>query len=119
MSEQKGLVINIYAGGSMPVTDVMIHPQKTAPKKSPPERPKKNKDKERGDALDVELLTRDSMADDEKMDLEQRVVLYIREMLKAKKVSVVREFLSQAKHHLDPTLKDSISEEITELKKGF
>ena len=101
-----GLVINIYTN-AIPVTDISSRPSPVK-KVSTPESTERsesaitkkvNKDVERGNALDVELMARDSMADEEKIDLEQRVTLYVREMLRAKKMSVVRDFLDKAKHH--------------------
>ena len=121
-----GLVINIYTN-AVPVTDIssrpspvkkMGAPESTERSKSATTK-KVNKDVERGNALDVELMARDSMADEEKIDLEQRVTLYVREMLRAKKMSVVRDFLDKAKHHLDKELKESIAEEITMFKKDL
>ena len=108
-----GVTINIYTTSSDVPKCSSTEPKTTSvvPKESV------DPDVERGDALDVELMTRDSLPDDEVMELEQRVVLYVREMLQAKKSSIVRSFLDKAKHHLTPTLKDSINEEITELKK--
>lgn len=117
--EAKGITINIYTGSQVPIGEVIpeVTPKAATVKPSPEK--KVDKDVERGAALDVELLTRDSMADDERMELEQRVVLFVREMLVAKKSEVVRDFLSKAKHHLTPELKESISDEIQEVKKGL
>ena len=122
-SQAAGITINIFSA-PVPITKISetLTPKRKAPaKKTLPRVSKKkvNGDVARGDALDIELMTRDYMADDEKIDLEQRVVLYIRDMLKAKKVSVVRAFLEKAKYHLDSELEENISNEISDLKKGF
>ena len=118
MMAPQGLTINIYAG-SDPVPIVDIKPKvKTAPPAVEP-KPKVDKDVEAGDALDVELMNRDNMADDEKIDLEQRVVLYVRMLLKKKKSSVLRDFLDKGKHHFDNELKQGISDEITNVKKDL
>ena len=108
-----GVTINIYTTSSDVPRCSSTEPKATSavPKESA------DPDVERGDALDVELMTRDNMADDEKIDLEQRVTLYVRELLEQKKSSVLRSFLDKAKHHLDKDLKDCISNEIEESKK--
>jgi len=112
-----GITINIYTE-SVPLASVDKKPESISVSTDVP-KTKVDKDVERGDALDIELLTRDSMADDEKLELEQRVVLFVREMLQEKKSSVIRNFLDKAKYHLDPALKESISDEITALKKDL
>ena len=108
-----GVTINIYTTS----TDVPKC-SSTEPKATSVVVPKESADLdvERGDALDVELMARDSMSDEDKIDLEQRVTLYVREMLQSKKSSILREFLDKAKHHFDGVLKESISDEIKEIK---
>ena len=115
-----GLTINIYAGSDpVPIVDIKPTPKQKAPSPEPKDPPKVDKDVERGDALDVELLARDDLDDAEKIDLEQRIVLYVRELLSKKKSSTLRSFLDKAKHHLEPTMKESISEEIRNVKKDL
>ena len=108
-----GTTINIYtASTDVPkCSSTEPKPTRIVQKKSV------DSDVERGDALDIELMNRDNIADDEKMDLEQRVTLYVRDLLYAKKSSILREFLDKAKHHFDGNLKESISNEISESKK--
>jgi len=115
-----GITINIYTNGEpetniplkkFPLENTNLSKSKiTRPKDVP--KTKVDKDVERGDALDIELMARDSLSDDERIHLEQRVVVYVRDLLKNKKSSILREFLNKAKDHFDPTLKESISEEI-------
>ena len=109
-----GVTINIYTDS----TDVP-RCSSTEPKATSVVVPKESADPdvERGDALDVELMNRDNMSDEDKIDLEQRVTLYVRELLDAKKSSILREFLDKAKHHLDGPLKESVANEIAESKK--
>ena len=111
--KSSGVTINIYTTSTDVPRCSSTEPQATSavPKESA------DPDVERGDALDVELMNRDNMADDEKIDLEQRVTLYVRKLLDAKKSSILREFLDKAKHHLDTDLKESIADEIAESKK--
>jgi len=98
-----GLTINIYAGAT-PVPITSIKPAiKSTPKPETTVPTKVDKDVAFGDGLDVELMNRDNMEDDEKIDLEQRVVLYVRGLL--------------AKN--DRELKQGISDEITNVKKDL
>ena len=108
-----GVTINIYTTSSDVPRCSSTEPKATSavPKK------RADPDVERGDALDVELMIRDSMSDEDKIDLEQRITLYVRKLLKKKKSSILQSFLDKAKHHLDKDLKESISDEIAESKK--
>ena len=108
-----GVTINIYTTSTDVPKCSSTEPKAT----SVVQKESADPDVERGDALDVELMNRDNMADEDKMDLEQRVTLFVRDLLNAKKSSILREFLDKAKHHLDRALKESISDEITESKK--
>ena len=123
MASPQGLTINIYAGSPpIPITNIkptMKRASKSKSIKSKRKPVRVDKSVARGDGLDVELMNRDNMADDEKMDLEQRVVLFVRDMLKKKKSTILRNFLDKGKHHFDRELKKGISEEISASKKGM
>lgn len=118
METPSGITINIYTT-DVPLQSIDKKPEDPASVSTNVPKTKVDKDVERGDALDVELMNRDAIADDEKIDLEQRVTLYVRELLASKKSSILRNFLDKAKHHLDPTLKESISDEIANSKKDL
>ena len=82
-----------------------------------PEPPEKaDPDKKRADAFDNELITKNRMDENQKLDLTERLCKFVSEMLEAGKEDVVRYFLDKAKHHLTPDMLSLIKDDIQAYK---
>jgi hypothetical protein len=105
MGLSKPIQINIYLNDGTvaknPAATPRIEPKKVV-----------DKDVEIGAALDVRFGNRDTLNETEAMELDQEAALYVRRLLKQKKMEVLRKFLSDAKHHLSTNARDLISEEV-------
>jgi len=78
----------------------------------------KNPDEEVGDGYDLELINKDRLTDEEKIDLGQRISLFVRDLLNKKKLGVLRDFMDKTKHHMGNVIMDLAKDEIEEYKKN-
>ena len=101
----KGLTININIG----TPNVSI-----SPKKKTTIKPKKisNTDESKAAALDLELINKNRLNDNELMDLGERLALFARDLLKRKKSTCLREFMDKAKNHLTGDMLSMVKDEI-------
>lgn len=114
MAEAKGLSItfHINTNGELPI----VH--SVDPSSKEVETPVVDKNTEVGDGFDVELLNKDRLDDSELIDLGQRIVLYVRELLDANKMGVLRSFMSKTKHHMGNEILGLVKDEIEVKKNG-
>ena len=110
-----GLTITIKIDGEKMdrVSPKQLEPMEVKPEPVVEEKTAKvDKDIERGDMLDLELIKKDRMTDDEKAELAERLVLYVQDMIKKNRPGVVRQFMDKAKHHLEDFMLEMIKDEL-------
>jgi hypothetical protein len=105
MSSNRPITINIYTSEGAQIKNPAATPK-------PVKSEIKDPDIEEGAALDVRFGNRDTLNEQEAMELDQAAALYVRRLLKQKKMEVLRKFLSDAKHHLSSNARDLISDEV-------
>jgi hypothetical protein len=105
MGLDRPININIYLGDG-----TVLKNHANAPKIAP--KVKIDPDVEEGAALDVRFGNRSVLNEEESMKLDQDAAMYVRRLIKEKKMEVLRKFLSDAKHHLSDSAKELISDEI-------
>lgn len=112
---ERGLVINININGkTLPTVDM--------PKVDAKEEPKAatmSEDEEKAASFDLELINKNRLDDAELVDLGQRISLWARELLKAKKTKVLQKFMDNSKHHLGNEVLSLIKDEIEAHKDGL
>ena len=78
------------------------------PNKPPIKKPMQTK----AATLDLELINKNRLNDNELMDLGERLTLFARDLLKRKKSTCLREFMDKAKNHLTGDMLSMVKDEI-------
>jgi len=100
---EKGITIHIHVG----TPNVEIPSSKKEEVTPDPD-----SDEAKGAALDLELINKNRLNDEELLELGERITLFARDLLKRNKSTCLREFMDKAKDHLTGDMLSMVKDEI-------